>query len=158
VSAPDRLAYGERQARLLEALLRGEAPPAGFAADKAAASGSSLRRKRAHAVARAWPALALALGDEFASRFDAYARAADLPASGDPLEDGLEFARSHAGGGPLPDDVRVEMLLARAALRRHGLFARAAWLRRPLPRLLVVVRLPWLGARHLALGAPRMRR
>jgi len=158
VSAPDRLAYGERQAQLLEALLRGEAPPAGFAAEQAAASGNSLRRKRAGAVARAWPALVLALGNDFGVRFDAYARAADAPASGDPLEDGLAFARSKQCGAPPGDDVRVEVLLARAALRRHGLFARAACLRSPQPRLLVVVRLPWLGARRLVLAAPRTRR
>ncbi len=155
--APDRVAYGERQARLLDALLRGADPPEGFAAEQAAASGRSLRRKRAGAVARACPALALDLGETFAARFDAYARDADAPASGDPLEDAMAFARSPERAPGLGDDARVELLLARAELRRRGPFVAAAWLRRPHPRLLVVARLPWLGPRHVALALRRPR-
>ena len=144
--APDRAAYAASQAALLDALLRGDGYPEGFVAAKADAAGTSLRRKRGRAVAHAWPALAIELGGAFDERFDAYARVADAPASGDPLEDGLAFARSqqHRFG----DNVRVELLLARAALRRRGVFVRAARLRRPYPRLLVVVRLPLAGARH----------
>lgn len=148
MSAPDRAAYAARQAQLLEALLRDGEPPAGFDAARAGAAGRSLRRKRGRAVARAWPALALALGDAFDARFDAFARTVDVPASGGTLEDGLAFARALGGGAPLGDDARAELLLARAALRRRGVFVRAAWLRRPRPRLLVVARLPWLGALH----------
>jgi len=157
VPAPDRVAYGERQARLLDALLRGGDPPEGFAVAQAAASGRSLRHKRAGAVARACPALALDLGETFAARFDAYARAADAPASGDPLEDGLVFARSAQCGARLGDDARAELLLARAASRRRGLFVSAARLRRPHPRLLVVVRVPWLGPHHASLALRRSR-
>ena len=148
MSAPDREAYGARQAQLLDALLRGDEPPAGFDAAQAAAAGSSLRRKRGHAVAQAWPALAVALGDAFATRFDAFARTVDAPPSGSPLEDGLAFARTLDDLAALGDDVRAELLLARAALRRRGLFVAAAWLRRPRPRVLVVVRVPLLGALH----------
>jgi hypothetical protein len=150
VSAPDREGYAARQAQLLDALLRGDDYPAGFVAAQADAAGRSLRRKRARAVAQAWPALALALGDTFDARFDAFARAVDAPPSGDPLRDGLAFARSlRAHDAPrLGDDARAELLLARAAARRCGLFVRAARLRLPYPRLLVVARLPWLGVRH----------
>jgi hypothetical protein len=44
--------------------------------------------------------------------------------------------------------VRAEILLARAALRRRGLWLSAARLRHPRPRLLVVARLPFAGAVH----------
>ena len=148
MSAPDREGYAARQAQLLDALLRGADYPAGFVAAQADAAGRSLRRKRARAVAHAWPALALQLGDTFDARFDAFARTADAPASGDPLRDGLAFARSLGRDAALGDDARVELLLARAALHRRGLFVRAAWLRRPHRRLLVVARVPWLGAVH----------
>jgi hypothetical protein len=151
VSAPDREGYGARQAQLLDALLRGGDYPAGFVAAQADAAGRSLRRKRARAVAQAWPALALHLGDTFDARFDAFARTADAPASGNPLRDGLTFARSLGHDPPLSDDARVELLLARAALRRRGVWVRAARLRRPYARLLVVARVPWLGVVHRAL-------
>jgi len=148
VSAPDRAAYAASQAALLDALLRGDGYPEGFVVAKADAAGTSLRRKRGRAVARAWPALAIELGGAFDERFDAYARIADAPTSGDPLEDGLAFARSLHHDEAFGDNVRVELLLARAALRRRGVFVRAARLRKPYPRLLVVVRLPLVGARH----------
>jgi hypothetical protein len=143
--AADRDAYAARQEELLSALLGGDGAPEGFAAAQADAAGRSLRHKRARAVRAAWPALALALGDAFDAYFDAFARTADAPRSGDPLEDGLAFARSFGRDGRLGDDARAELLLARAALRRRGLFVRAAWLRRPHPRLLVVARLPLAG-------------
>ncbi len=144
--APDRAAYAARQAQLLESLLRGEDFPDGFAAADADAAGAALRRKRGHAVAHAWPALALCLGGAFDERFDAFTRDAGAAASGDPLRDGLAFARSlEAGGTALDDDARVEVLLARAGLRGHGMWVRAARLRQPYPRLLVVARLPSAG-------------
>jgi hypothetical protein len=146
--APDRAAYAASQAALLDALLRGDGYPEGFVAAKADAAGTSLRRKRGRAVAQHWPALVIELGDAFDERFDAYARVADAPASGNHLEDGLAFARSLRRDAPPGDNVRVELLLARAALRRRGVFVRAARLRRPYPRVLVVVRLPLVGARH----------
>ena len=140
---PDRAAYAMRQAQLLDALLRGDDPPPGFVAAQADAAGSSLRRKRGRAVARAWPALALCLGDEFDARFDAFARKAGVDASGEPLRDGLAFARwLAADGAPLGDDVRVEVLLARAAVRRGRPWVGASLLGKPYPRMLFVARLP----------------
>lgn len=142
--APDRAAYGARQAALLDALLRGDGYPEGFVVAQADATGSGLRRKRARAVAHAWPALALSFGDAYGARFDAFARDPAAPPAGDPLADGLAFAR-HAGRASLSDDARAELLLGRAAMRRRGLWVRAAWLRRPHRRLLVVARLPLAG-------------
>jgi hypothetical protein len=153
VSAADRTGYAARQARLLDALLRGDEYPDGFVAAQADAAGRSLRRKRARAVARTWPALTLDLGDGFDARFDAFARAGDAPAPGDPLRDGVAFARWHARDTRLGDDARAELLLARAELLRRVPFAGVAWLRRPYPRLLVVVRLPWGRPIHRSLPA-----
>ncbi len=147
MSAPDREAYAARQAQLLDALLRGVQPP-GFDAAQADAAGRALRRKRGRSVAHAWPALALHLGETFDARFDAFARSVGAPACGDALRDGLAFARSLGPHRTLTDDARAELLLARVALRRRGLFIGAAWLRRPRPRLLVVARLPWLRPVH----------
>jgi hypothetical protein len=145
VSAPDRAGYAARQAQLLDALLRGDGYPEGFAAAQAAAAGRSLRRKRARAVARAWPALALELGAAFDAHFDAFARRVDAPDPGDPLRDGLAFARRLGRDAPLGDDARAELLLARAAPGRRRPFVGAVRLRRPHARLLVAARLPWLG-------------
>ena len=141
---PDRAAYAARQAQLLDSLLRGADPPPGFVAAQADAAGSSLRRKRGRAVAHAWPALALSLREEFDARFDAFARGAGVDDSADPRRDGLAFARwLAAGGAPLADDARVEVLLARAALRHRRPWVGVARLREPYPRLLVVARLPF---------------
>lgn len=155
MSAPDaRALYAARQAQLLDALLRGDEYPAGFAAAQADAAGSALRRKRARAVAGALPALAIDLGDGFAGAFDRFARVTDAPASGDPRADGVAFARSLGRGEQrLGDAARAELLLVRAALPRRGVFVRAAWLRRPSRRLLVVVRLPRLGSAHRSFGS-----
>jgi len=149
VSAPDRAAYATRQAELLDALLLGDGPPPGFVAAQADAAGEALRRKRGRAVAHAWPALALSLASAFDARFDAFARDAGVDGSADPRRDGLAFADwLAADGAPLADDVRVEVLLARAALRRRWPWAAVARLRDPYPRLLVVARLPFAGAVH----------
>lgn len=154
MSAPERAVYAAHQAQLLDALLHGDNPPQGFAAAQADAAGRALRRKRARAVARAWPALAIDLGDTFGAHFDVFARATDTPAPAGPLADGLAFARWIAAHARLGDDARAELLLARAALHRRGPFVRIARLRQPHPRLLLVARLPWTGTiphSHLAL-------
>ncbi len=67
----DRAAYEAEQAALLRALIRGDGFPDGFDAVKAAAASHSLWRKRMRAVAAAWPALALDLGDGFDAAFEA---------------------------------------------------------------------------------------
>ncbi len=147
VSAPDRAAYGEAQEALLDALLRGGEPPEGFAATHAAAAGRSLRRKRAGLAAATWPALFLEAGE----RFDAFAREVD--AAGDPVADGLAFARRLGGAAALGDDARVELVLARASSRR--VFVSAVRLER---EVLFVVRLPWVGPVARRLAAPRIAR
>jgi hypothetical protein len=159
--AADRRGYGERQTQLLRALVAGRGFPDGFAADKAADASRSLRRKRGRAVAKAWPALALALGRRFDERFDAFARGAAAPAWGDSLADGLAFART-LDRSDLSDDARVELLLARARLVhragtprwRRSPFLGAITLHEP-RRLLVVVRIAPGGTRSLVLRSGR---
>lgn len=166
-SPPDRGAYAARQAQLLDALLRDEGLPDGFVPAQADAAGTSLRRKRGRAVAHVWPALALSLGATFEGRFEVFARGtgggAGVDDSGDPLREGLAFARWIARNDPpFDDDVRVEILLARAALSRRGVWIRAARLRHPESRLLVVARLAFAGPLHrsirLRLAVPASRR
>jgi hypothetical protein len=158
----DRSGYAAQQAALLEALLRGGELPAGFAAAKAHAASRSLRRKRVAALRHAWPGLTVALGASFDERFDAFARTTGPPALGEGLADGLAFVSSLAPAPALGDDVRVELLFARAILvrerrdgggwrLRRGPFVRVARLRHP-HRLLFVVHLPRLGRRHASVA------
>ena len=153
MSPPDRDAYAARQAALLDALLCGEGWPDEFVESQVDVAGAALRRKRGRAVAHAWPALALCLGDGFDARWDGFERdcgmGAGAEATGDPMRDGLAFARSlQSSGVPLDDDARVEILLARGALRRRGIWVRMVRLRRPHPRLLIAARLPFAGPVH----------
>ena len=158
----DRSSYAAQQAALLEALLRGGELPAGFAAAKAHAASGSLRRKRVAALRHAWPALTVALGASFDERFDAFARTTGPPGLGEGLADGLAFVASLAPAAELGEDVRVELLFARALLvrdrrdgggwrLRRGLFVRVARLRHP-HRLLFVVHVPRLGRRHASVA------
>jgi hypothetical protein len=163
----DRGGYAAQQSALLEALLRGGELPAGFAAAKADAARQSLRCKRVGALRQAWPALTVALGASFDARFDAFARTTGPPAFGEGVADGLAFVSSLAREEQLGDDVRVEILFARAILvrdrrgdrgwrPRRDLFLRVARLRHP-HRLLLVVHLPLAGRRHASLRL-RLRR
>jgi hypothetical protein len=163
----DRTGYAAKQAALLEALLRGGELPEGFAAAKADVASQSLRRKRAGAIRHAWPALTVALGAAFDERFDTFARTTGPPEFGEGLSDGLAFVSSLAPGHELDDDVRVEVLFARAILvrgrrgrgewrPRRGPFVRVARLRHP-HRLLLVVHVPRLGRRHASVALARGR-
>ena len=147
----DRAAYAQGQARLLRALLRGEAPD-GFDAARAAAAGIALRRKRARTAARVLPLLALDLGERFEPLFDAYALRV-APGSDGAVRDGLRFARSLPDRARLGDAARRELVLARARASSSPLLLVAA-LRTP-RRILVIVRLPLLGMRTATLRRPR---
>ena len=146
--ARDRLAAG--QAALVRALVGGGPVPGGFDPGRVRATSTALARKRAREVARAWPALAAELGEDFTGEFLAYAAGRPPPARGGALADGLAFARALAVQGRLPGEARVERLLARARLSPSP--ARlAATLAGPPRRLVVVLRLPGLGDRCLSL-------
>ncbi len=175
----DRSRYEAEQAAFVRSLIRGDAFPEGLDEDKAAAASRSLWRKRVRAVAAAWPALAMALGEGYEQRFEQYARAVPPPAVGHGYTDGLAFARM-LSRAELDDDARVELLLARAAIvtgragsfrdrraaivagragsfrDRRGLFAGAVSGREP-RRIVVVVRAPLAGRRVFVVPLARKR-
>lgn len=149
-----RTAYAVRQADLLDALMHGDSYPTGFDHADAAIAGRALRRKRGRAVRRVWPGLAAALGEDFEVRVDAFFRV--HPSSGDGLADGLALARWIGYADPaINDDVRVEIVLARARMTR--LFVGARRLADP-GRLIVVVRTPRKPPRVYCLPLGRSRR
>lgn len=153
-----RAELARRQAALVSALTGQEPAPPGFDQARLGVAAAALRSKRAHAVARAWPRLARALGPDFGPAFDRYLRMQPrLPASG-PLGDGRGLARALAAEGRLPWEGRLELLAAdlrhrwlsdgRRLPRGAGLVA--AWRRAP-AELVVAVRLPGIGERWLHL-------
>ncbi len=139
-----RAKLASQQARLVAALAASTPPPEGFDAARVTATAAALRSKRRRSVARAWPAIAVAIGEPFRDLFDAYASASPYPASGGPVADALAFAEHLARSGRLPQAARVELLVSRC---RRGFPVRAAVLTGP-RRLLLMVRLPWLGVRR----------
>ena len=155
----DRRRYEADQAKLLHALTRGNAFPAGIDTGMASAASRSLRAKRRHAVAAAWPALTIAAHDQFATRFDEYARSSTPPAFGDGLTDGLAFART-LPLDILTEEALIELLFARALVTeraetlrpRHGIFLKTLALHNP-PRILLVLRAPGIGRHAGVLGS-----
>ncbi|MFG1790527.1 hypothetical protein [Nocardia sp. NPDC049149] len=63
----------ERQAELVRALVSGGPTPPGFDTEAVAAAARALLHKRARDVARRYPQLAHACGDDFVPRFAAWA-------------------------------------------------------------------------------------
>jgi hypothetical protein len=145
----DRERLAAEQAALVRALVDGGPVPAGFAPDRVRATAAALARKRAREVARAWPALAAELGDDFTARFLADAALRPPPAKGGALADGLAFAGALARTRRLSGNARVEAMLAAARLSTRP--ARlAATVAGPPRRLVVTVRLPGLGDHWLS--------
>jgi hypothetical protein len=145
----DRERLADEQAALVRALVDGGPVPAGFDPDRVRATAAALARKRAREVARAWPALAAELGDDFTARFLADAARRPPPARGGALADGLAFAGALAHTRRLSGDVRVEAMLAAARLSASPARLAAA-VAGPPRRLVVTVRLPGLGERWLS--------
>jgi hypothetical protein len=145
----DRERLADEQAALVRALVDGGPVPAGFDPDRVRATAAALARKRAREVARAWPALAAELGDDFTARFLADAARRPPPARGGALADGLAFAGALAHTRRLSGDARVEAMLAAARLSASPARLAAA-VAGPPRRLVVTVRLPGLGERWLS--------
>jgi hypothetical protein len=151
-----------QQAALVTALMAQGEPPPEFDAVRLSAAAATLVRKRARAVARAWPGMARALGRRFGRLFGSYAEAAKLPRVGGPLADGRAFARWLAAQGELPEACRLQALTVDLRYKgnrdglvpRRGPACKAAWLRQS-SRLIVAVWLPWLGEHWLSIPLGR---
>jgi hypothetical protein len=158
LSAKARAQLAAEQAALVTTLVARGVPPPDFDALRLHTAATALARKRMRATARAWPELARALDRRFAELFTAYAETVTLPRRGGPLAEGRAFARWLAARGQLPDAGRLQALAVdlRYAANLDGLAprrapsCRAAWLHQS-RRLIVAVRLPWLGERWLSI-------
>ena len=145
------------QAELVSALVGHSAVPIGFDSARIQTVVTVLAAKRLRAVRHAWPGLARDLGDRFAERFRAYALSNPLPRKGGPLADGRAFVRFLAAD-ELPETAILQKLAVdlRYAATTDGLVSRrwpalkSALLNNP-RRLIVGLRVPWLGQRWLSI-------
>jgi hypothetical protein len=156
--AEARTRLAQKQAEMLQALAGQGTAPVNADAQGLRAAADALARKRPRSVARAWPNLADALGSCFNELFAAFALQTALPSEGGPLADGRAFARFLAHRGDLPEAGRLEALAvdlrhvacAGGLVRRRGPVLKMALFKRP-RRLVVALRLPWLGERWVTL-------
>jgi hypothetical protein len=150
------------QAELIRALAAQSAAPEGFDAARFRVAARALVSKRSRAAARAWPGLAGVLGEQWREQFRAFAEEYPLPRDGGPLADGYAFARFLHRAGKLPDEGRLEALAVELRYRRcagglrprRGIAVRVCLLGRP-RRLILALRLPFLGERRLNLSYDR---
>jgi hypothetical protein len=150
------------QAELIQALAARSAAPEGFDPERFQVAARALVSKRSRAAARAWPGLAGVLGDDWREQFHPFAEKNPLPRDGGPLADGYAFACFLRRAGKLPDEGRLEALAVElryhrcaGGLRpRRGIAVRVCLLRRP-RRLVLAIRLPFLGERWLNLAYDR---
>ncbi len=144
------------QLELVRALTGRTGAPAEFDCTRIQATARTLMRKRARAVAHAWPQLARSLGATFDEQFELYAHAHTLAQEGGVLADGRSFARLLARAGALADEALLEIIRFDLRYRirsekvtpRRGFSIGAGVLKQP-PRFVVAVRLPMLGERWL---------
>jgi hypothetical protein len=148
----DREELARRQAGLVEALVGGAGAPDGFDAGRVELAGRTLHRKRARTVAKVWPEVTAGLGERFDGLFADYAATNPLPPAGAGA-DGLRFARWLAGRGMLNDAGRVRAAVYEAARGWPVALARLS----DANRMVVAVRVPWLGVRRLTAPFPRRR-
>jgi hypothetical protein len=134
------------QAGLVRALVAGAETPPGFNEEQVRLAARSLVNKRLREVARAWPALAQCLGESFRERFTTFAERNPPPAEGGPVADGRAFVVT-VPASELDDDARLEWMQVDLQCRR--LPVRMRWLPGA-GRLVLGVRLPWLGVRVVA--------
>jgi hypothetical protein len=152
------------QQTFLAALVSNTEAPSGADQAKFAAAKEALLRKRVRSVAKSWPGLARDLGESFFEEFRAFAEVEPLPQQGGPLADGLAFARRWARANSLSEAARLEVLAVRVqhVQRRTGLVPRrglalvCGMFQGP-RRLVIGVRLPWLGAHWTSIPLGRWR-
>lgn len=159
-----REALLDRQLAVVEALTGTRPPPDGFDLRKFHVAADSLFSKRARSVARAWPAIANALGPEFADHFRAYAARFASPPPGGAVADGRQFvaflksrkvATAELREATLLFDARYRIRYGRARERRIAI--KVAILRAPI-RLVLVIKAPFVGVRILAVSPLGRRR
>jgi hypothetical protein len=146
------------QTELVRALTGQAGTPHGFDSMRLQATAKALLKKRATAVARAWPGLARGLGDRYPHLFAAFAAQTPLLHAGGPLADGRAFARWLARAGELSEQGRLETLAVDlrytnkggVLVPRKGPALLTAVLGNPRRRVLLL-RLPWIGDRWLSL-------
>jgi hypothetical protein len=156
MSAEARAQLAAQQAAVVSSLAGLRAAPDGFDVSRMRATALALATKRRRAVARAWPALTLMLGDRFAELFRGYGENAPLPLRGGPLADGRAFLRWLASAGENTDACSLQTLAIDLRFRstsdglvpRRGPALRVVLLHGPL-RLVIGLRLPWLGEHGL---------
>lgn len=148
-SARERLARAQEE--LARALGMGAPVPAGFDVERVQAAARALVDKRRRGAERMWPALASALGADFAPRFEAWAREHPMTVEPNALADGRRFAEALREEGVLPDslaiplqdfDLRWRVTDEGELLPRRG-FALSVARPGPSARLRLAVRLPW---------------
>jgi hypothetical protein len=154
-TARERLA--EAQAALVRSLAQGASVPAGFDAERVQETARALLAKRRRWVERSWPRLALALGESFRPRFEAWARENPKELEASPLADGRRFSDALLAAGEFPDLAREELLTfeLRYRLTEKGLVPRRGLTLRSMrigPSRLWAARLP--GGRVLRLRLP----
>ncbi|WP_020466403.1 hypothetical protein [Singulisphaera acidiphila] len=162
MSLDPRELLATQQAELVRALTGLSGPPEGFLTGHVRAAALALARKRARSVARAWPSLVEALGQEFEPCFALYTAEAPLPRRGGPLADGRNFVRVLDRQGKLSDRARLDALAVdlRYVSRSAGLVVRRgpslaiALLRHP-RQLVLAVRWPGQGVWRIAIPLGR---
>ncbi len=128
-----------QQAALTAALVAGAPAPSGCDARLCSAAKSALLNKRAGEVAHHWPRLAAGLGEQWRTRFRAWA--AGRPPRGS-LCDGFDFARHLAVTGALPGGAVAELAAREGFWNYDGETP-------PLPRRLPPFVRGWLGRRRV---------
>lgn len=114
------------QARFVAAMVGATPPPEGVNAPDFERARAALQRKRARALARAWPGLSQALGGDLPAQFDRFARDTPLPARGGALADGRAFLAWLKKAGCFPTRMSFDVMLVDLRFRQssRGLDAR----------------------------------
>jgi hypothetical protein len=111
------MTLAQRQADLVAALVAGAPVPPGFDAARVGVAQRALLRKRAGEVARVWPMLAAAGGDDWHRDFSAWAAGRTPQGS---LRDGWDVARIWSAEGRLTGPAAAELAEREAAWRYDG--------------------------------------
>jgi hypothetical protein len=142
MSDEDRQRLAAEQSRLVEALAARGATPDDFDTSRVDLAARTLFQKRVRTIDKIWPGLIE--GAELS--FDAYAKEHSIPAAG-PVADAMAFAEYLLARGGLCDELRVGLVLRRAARGWPVRWVRLSETR----RIVLALRIPRLGVRMLSL-------